>query len=192
MIDSNIQLPDKTFAGYNRRQVNNISLSASFSTGITVTLTFFRLKWSAFNCSWISCSCRMACGCTLCRNPSRTPLNVNFFIFLTWVDLPLCLLHAYCYRYCYRYRYQYWCWEYSKDNGPIEKSGYREMGGGVSRADNSVWLIFYFRSVVSRFYQFNSSSSSVCSSCAFSLIYNIRLLGFACCSSGWVWEVKLG
>lgn len=31
MIDSNIQLPDKTFAGYNRRQVNNISLSLSLS-----------------------------------------------------------------------------------------------------------------------------------------------------------------
>lgn len=50
------------------------------------------------------------------------------------------------------------------------------MGGGVSRADNSVWLIFYFRSVVSRFYQFDSASSAYSSS-AFNLIYNIRLLG---------------
>lgn len=116
MIDSNIQLPDKTFAGYNRRQVNDIctpslclhlNLSLFFLLNSPI-LTFFRLKWSAFNCSWISCSCRMACGCTLCRNPSRTPFNMNFFIFLTWVVLPPpCLL-----RYRYRYRYKIYCYIY--------------------------------------------------------------------------------
>lgn len=45
------------------------------------TLTFFNWKCSGRNVSGISCSGLTICGCTCCRKPSRTPLNVNFFIF---------------------------------------------------------------------------------------------------------------
>lgn len=41
-------------------------------------------KCSGRRVSWISCS-GFCCGCTVDRNPSRTPLNVNFFIVKTWL-----------------------------------------------------------------------------------------------------------
>lgn len=44
-----------------------------------ISLTFRSWKCSARNVSGISCS-TFACCCTVCRNPSKTPLNVNFFI----------------------------------------------------------------------------------------------------------------
>lgn len=50
-------------------------------------LTFLSWKCSGRNVSGISCSGLTICGCTCCRKPSRTPLNVNFFIF----DFGFCL-----------------------------------------------------------------------------------------------------
>lgn len=46
-----------------------------------VSLTLLTAKFSDFSVSGISCSGRVICGCTVCLNPSKTPLKVNFFIF---------------------------------------------------------------------------------------------------------------
>lgn len=45
-----------------------------------IPLTFLIWKWSERRVSWISCSVPRGAACTELRNPSSTPLNVNFFI----------------------------------------------------------------------------------------------------------------
>lgn len=52
-------------------------------------LTFFIWKWSGRRVSWISCSVPRGAACTELRNPSSTPLNVNFFIANNRVAGPL-------------------------------------------------------------------------------------------------------
>lgn len=55
----------------------------------TIPLTFLTWKCSGRSVSWISCSVPRGAACMELRNPSRTPLNVNFFIVKFRVADPL-------------------------------------------------------------------------------------------------------